>query len=126
METINKKILIVEDDKEYLWIMRQSLEDENLTIVYAGDGEEGLKMAEKEKPDLILLDIIMPKMDGIEMAKKLKEKGIKSKVMFLTNVKDEKKISDAIEVVKETEYIVKADLHIDQIVKRVKSKLGLN
>ncbi len=120
-----KKILIVEDDKNYLWLLRQSFEAEKLSVVFALDGEEGLKMAEEEKPDLILMDILMPKMDGIEVAKKLKEKGIKAQIIFLTNLKDEEHISKAVEAMKETDYIVKSDVHLDQIVARVKEKLGM-
>lgn len=125
MENANKKILIVEDDKNFLWLLRQSFAGENLTVVFALDGEDGLGLAEKENPDLILIDILLPKMDGITMAKKLKEKGIKSKIIFLTNMKDPEHLSAAVEVVEETDYIVKSDLHMDQIVARVKEKLGI-
>ena len=125
MAKTSKKILIVEDDKSFLWIIKQSFENEGFSVISAQDGEEGLEVAVKEKPDLILLDILMPKMDGITMARKLKEKGIESYIMFLTNFKDVEHIGQAIEVAKETDYIVKADLHIDQIVKRVKEKLNL-
>jgi two-component system alkaline phosphatase synthesis response regulator PhoP len=120
----NKKILIVEDDKAFLWILRQGLAGAGFDVVFAQDGEEGLKMIEEEKPDLILLDILLPKMDGIAVAKAMKEKGLSSKIIFLTNLKDEEHISQAIEIAKETEYIVKADLHLDQIVARVKEKLA--
>ena len=125
MAKINKKILIVEDDKSFLWILRQSFDNEGFSVVFAQDGEEGLKMAVEEKPDLILLDILLPKMDGITMAKKLKEKGVNSQIIFLTNLKDEEHISEAVEIVKETDYIIKSDLHIDQIVARVKERLGI-
>jgi len=122
---INKKILIVEDDKSYLWILRQSFENEGFSVFFAEDGEEGLEIATKEKPDLILLDILMPKMDGITMARNLKEKGTESYIMFLTNFKDAEHVSQAVEVARETDYIVKSDLHVDQIVERVKKKLNL-
>jgi DNA-binding response OmpR family regulator len=125
MEVINKKILIVEDDKDFLWILRQSFGSKGFDVIYALDGEEGLAMAEKEKPDLILSDILMPKMDGIEMAKKLQEKKISSKIVFLTNVKDAGRLSEAMETISEIDYIVKSDLHIDAIIERVRRKLGL-
>ena len=124
MAKINKKILIVEDDKSYLWILRQSFENEGFSVLFAEDGEEGLEAAIKEKPDLILLDILMPKMDGITMARKLKEKGTESYIMFLTNFKDAEHVSQAVEAVNETDYIVKSDLHVDQIIVRVKKRLG--
>lgn len=125
MNEANKKILIVEDDKNFLWILRQGFIGENLSVLFALDGEEGLNIAEKEKPDLIIIDILLPKMDGITMAKKLRGENIKSQIMFLTNLKDAEYISKAIEATEETDYIIKSDTHIDQIVARVKERLGI-
>lgn len=125
MSQINKKVLIVEDDKDFLWILKQNFGNKNLSVLYATDGEEGLAMSEKEKPDLIIIDILLPKMDGITMAKKIKEKGIKSQIIFLTNLMDPEHISKALEAAGEVDYFVKADTHIDTIVSRVKSKLGI-
>lgn len=121
-----KKILIVEDDKDFLWLLRQGFESENLDVVYALDGEEGLALAEKENPDLIMIDILLPKMDGITMAKKMVEKGIKAPKIFLTNFKDDEHISQAMEAMGGgADYIIKTDLHIDEIVDRAKNKMGL-
>lgn len=120
-----KKVLIVEDDKDFLWLLRLNFENNNLAVVSAQNGEEGLVLAEKENPDLIIIDIMMPKMDGITMAKKIREKGILSKMIFLTNMNDSKHIQEAIEISGETDYIIKADMHIDLIVERVKNRLGV-
>ena|SRR3989344_3002731 len=125
MTQLRKKVLLVEDDKDYLWILRQSLAPEDLDIVYALDGEEGLAKAEAEKPDLILIDIQMPKMDGITMAKKIREKKIESKIIFLTNLSDAEHISEAFGSGEEADYIVKSDLKVDDIIKRVKTKLEM-
>ena len=119
-----KKLLIVEDDKDFLWILRQSFGNQPFSVVYAADGQEGLDTAEKEKPDLIIIDIMLPKIDGIEMARQIKKKGIESQMIFLTNLKDPDHISKALEAVGESDYIVKADVHIDAIVDRVRKKLG--
>lgn len=124
-EKTNKKILIVEDDKDFLWLLKQNFEGYPFSVVYADDGEKGLSMAEEEKPDLIIIDIVLPKLDGISMAKKIKEKGIKSQMIFLTNLKDAEHISKALEAAGETDYIVKADIRLDAIVDRVKKKLGI-
>jgi DNA-binding response OmpR family regulator len=118
-------VLIVEDEENFSWILKQGLNKEKFLVFIARDGEQGLKMAEEKNPDLILLDILMPKMDGITMAKKIKEKGIESKIIFLTNLKDLGYINQAIETIKEVDYIVKADLHVEQIVDRVKEKMGM-
>ena len=120
-----KKILIVEDDKDFLWILRESFNNQDFDVVYAENGEDGLGMALKEKPDLIMIDILMPKMNGIEMAKKIKEKGIESPMIFLTNLKDESHISQVMEITGGADYIVKADVPVSSIVERVKSKLGI-
>ncbi|MEK7562420.1 MAG: response regulator [Patescibacteria group bacterium] len=125
MADINKKILIVEDDKNFLWILKQSFVSEGFNVVTAENGELGLDLAERENPDLILLDILMPKMDGITVAKKLKEAGSKAQIMFLTNLKDVQHISEAVDTVKETDYLIKSDFHVDAIVSMVKTKLGV-
>ena len=85
----NKKVLIVEDDLNFLSILQQAFEDENIQLVFARDGEEGLAMAQKEKPDLIILDLRMPIMDGAEALAKLKSdpdtKDIKVFILSLFN-----------------------------------------
>jgi two-component system response regulator VicR len=125
MSKANKKILIVEDDKSFLWILKQSFSDEGFSVSFAEDGEEGLKMVEKEKPDLILLDIMLPKMDGIKVAEKLKEKGDTTKIIFLTNLKDTEHIIQAVEKSKEIDYIIKSDMDVAQIIERVKQRLRI-
>jgi DNA-binding response OmpR family regulator len=117
------KILIVEDDEDFLSILKTKFTAEGFSVVTAKDGEEGIRVAEKEKPDLIFTDVLMPKMDGITMAKKLKEKNIKSQIMFLTNLKGKLPVAGGI--VEETDYIIKSDFHLDQIVAKVKERLGI-
>ena len=122
-----KKILIVEDDLNYLSILQQAFGGEGFTVVSSRDGAEGLALAQTENPDLIILDIILPKMDGIEAAKKIKESNIAVPIIFLTNLGDINSINKAMESAKlDLEYIIKADVHIGQIISRVKEKLGIN
>jgi two-component system, OmpR family, alkaline phosphatase synthesis response regulator PhoP len=121
----DKKILIVEDDNEFLWILRESFHREKLPVLFAQDGEEALAKIESEKPDLVILDIMLPKMDGMEVAKKIKEKGINCKIIFLTNLKDPLHVSQAMEIVGDTDYIVKSDLHVGQIIQRVRERLEI-
>jgi len=118
-----KKILIAEDDRSLLSALQEKFTNEGFSVVTAVDGEEGLIVAEKEKPDLFLLDIRMPKIDGIVMARKLKEKGINAPIIFLTNLDDLKNISDATEVSK-SDYLIKSDWSLKDIVKKVAAKLG--
>ena len=121
------KLLIVEDEE----IMRKALVDtftrEGFTVVPAQDGEEGLAEALREHPDLILLDIIMPKMDGMTMLKKLRKDdwGAHAKVILLTNVSAAATVAQGIQAGMETvyEYLVKTDWTLDEIVKKVKERL---
>lgn len=123
MTDTRKKILIVEDSKSYLLVLSQSFVENGFDVTTAENGEEGLAAAEKEKPDLILLDVEMPKMDGITMAKKLKESGMQVPIIFLTNMSDLKHISDATETA--TDYIIKSDISVEGIIVRVKERLNL-
>ena len=123
MAVSNKKILVVDDTKSYLWVISQTLRDAGFNVVTAGNGEEGIATFNEEKPDLILLDITMPIMDGIAMSKKLRESGVQTPIIFLTNMSDLKNISNASETA--TDYIVKSDTSVDDIVVRVKEKLNL-
>ena len=108
MTKLNKKILVVEDDKILTSTLLDNFTNEGFSVITASDGEEGLIMANKETPDLILLDILMPKIDGITMARKLKENSINTPIIFLTNLDNLKHISDAIEVA-ESDYLIKSD-----------------
>ncbi|MDD3393898.1 MAG: response regulator transcription factor [Clostridia bacterium] len=71
---MDKKILIVDDEKNIVDIIAFNLKKEGYTILKAADGAEGVKLVMEENPDLILLDIMMPKMDGYEACKKIREK----------------------------------------------------
>jgi len=70
--TAMKKILVIEDEKELAEMMKIVLEKEGYSIELAGDGEEGLNKAKALKPDLITLDVMMPKMNGYEVCNQLK------------------------------------------------------
>lgn len=120
MNDINKKILIVEDDEDFLSILKIKFSAEGFNVVTAENGEEGVSVAEQEKPDLILADVLMPKMDGVAMAKKIKEANSSALIMLLTNLKDiDGKKPDGFD------YIIKSELKISDIVDKVKNKLGL-
>lgn len=67
-----KKILFIEDEPEQIMVMKVRLEASGYAFISAMDGEEGIEKARGEKPDLILLDLILPKMNGYEVAKRLR------------------------------------------------------
>lgn len=123
MVKIHKKILIVEDENSLLSVLREGFINEGFSVVTARDGGEGLIAAKEEKPDLILLDIKMPKVDGIAMAQQIKKTDSGMPIIFLTNFDDLKHISEAVEV-SQSDYLVKSDWDLAEIVKRVKARLG--
>jgi DNA-binding response OmpR family regulator len=84
----NEKILIVEDEKDLVKILRYNLEKEGYKVKHANDGETGLSMFRKESPDLVLLDIMLPKLDGIEFCKIVRQAS-KTPIIILTAKKDE-------------------------------------
>ena len=67
------KILIIDDLKENVFMLQHRLEKENYVIISANNGEKGIEIAKQEEPDLILLDIMMPGKNGIEVCKELLE-----------------------------------------------------
>jgi len=69
---MTKKILIADDEESLRLLVHATLEDEAHQILEAADGVEALEIARREKPDLILLDVIMPRMDGLEVCRRLK------------------------------------------------------
>jgi DNA-binding response OmpR family regulator len=123
MNEENKKILIAEDDEILRATLREKFTSEGFSVLVAADGEEGLAVVKKEKPDLILLDIRMPKVDGIAMARELKKDGFTAPIIFLTNLDDITHIAEAIEI-NESDYLVKSDTKLDDIVKRVRERLS--
>ncbi|MCB9080402.1 MAG: response regulator transcription factor [Lewinellaceae bacterium] len=82
----NTKILIVDDEPDILEFLQYNLEKEGYEVVTAGDGEEGIQVAERELPHLIILDIMMPKLDGVEVCRYLRSKPEfeKTLITFLT------------------------------------------
>jgi two-component system alkaline phosphatase synthesis response regulator PhoP len=119
-----KKILVVEDDRVLRRVLVDNLKSENLIVFDAEDGMDGLEKAKKEHPDLILLDIVMPRMDGIATLEKLRqdEWGKTAHVVMLTNLSETEKIAQVSEW-GVTEYLIKADWDIASIVEKVKEKL---
>lgn len=121
MEELQKKILIVEDDTLLLDALTKKFDSERFTVTQAHNGEEGLQKALADHPDIILLDIIMPKMDGIEMMKKVRsdEWGGKVPIILCTNVIPNDFITNAVFATEPSYYLVKSDTQIDDIVAKV-------
>lgn len=117
-------ILIVEDEIAILNALRDKLTREGFAILEAKNGEEGLEIALRIHPDLILLDIIMPVMDGLTMLSRLREDpwGKDAKVIILTNLSESAKVSEV--MAKESfDYLVKSDWKLEEVVKKVQERV---
>lgn len=118
------KILVVEDEEILLTALSEELRQEGFEVVGAKDGVEGVEKAASEKPDLVLLDLVMPRLDGIGALKQMKE-GAETKdipVVILTNLSDYDKISDALSL-GAMDYLVKANYRLEELVTKIKTVL---
>ena len=125
---VKKKILIIEDEGALLEVLSDKFLRDGFEVVKAGNGEEGLTAAKSSHPDLILLDIIMPAMDGLTMLKKLRNdaEGQGIPVIIISNLSEVEKISEILGTKKGVlEHIVKSHWSMDELVKKVKQTLGL-
>lgn len=93
-----KKILVIDDDMTFVAMMKASLDPGKYTVISAGNGEEGLGQVKESMPDLILLDVMMPKMGGIEFLKQVNEKYGEGKipVLITSNISSLDKISEGV------------------------------
>ena len=118
------KILIVEDDAPLRESLLDFLAADGFDVLGATDGEEGVRIAIKELPDLILLDIILPKKDGYEVIKEVKEnkKANKIPIVLLTNLGSLGDIEKALDL-GATTYLVKGDYKLREITEKIRSIL---
>jgi len=121
-----KKILLVDDDPLIVRLYQNKLSGDGYEVATAHNGEEGLKQAKFSKPNLIFLDVMMPKMTGIEVIKELKkDKDLKKvPVVFLTNLSESGgRVSDAKKLGAE-DYLVKADTTLKELSAIAKKLIG--
>src|SRR3989344_4388979 len=116
------KILLVEDDQILVHMYQNLLQNHGYDVTVAGDGEEGLKHALGDHPDLILLDIRMPKMDGMTMLKRLRQDvwGKSTKVIILTNLDASDNILKGIVEDKPTYYLIKSNTKPEEVLEHIK------
>lgn len=119
-----KKILIVEDDQMISSMYKTKFEDDGFEVFIADSGTAGLELAKKEKPNLVMLDIILPQLDGFSVLKKLKEDRTTKKipVIMLTNLGTAEDKTKG-EKMGATDYLVKASLTPAEISKKIKEYL---
>ncbi len=121
------KVAIVEDDLAISQMYRIKFEAEGFEVETAENGKLGLELAETMKPDIILLDLMMPEMTGDQMLAKLRETewGKEMKVIILTNM-GEQEVPEAVKSLGVSSFILKADMTPRQVADLVKTKLGIS
>lgn len=119
-----KKILIIEDDKFLRELIARKLLDEGFEIVEAVDGEEGIKMIKESGPDLVLLDLILPSIDGFEVLAQVKEDTSITPVpiIILSNLGQKEEVEKGLEL-GAVDYLIKAHFTPGEIVEKIKNIL---
>ena len=119
----NKKVLVIEDEVPLLKALVDKLAREGFNVLEAMDGAEGLKIALRERPDVILLDLIIPKVGGLDVLKKLRgedEWGKRVPIIILTNLGLDDLLLREISKNEPSHYLVKNDWHINEVIEKVK------
>ena len=124
MEEKSTRVLIIEDDQRINKVYMAKLSVEGITVMTALDGEEGLRKIYSEKPDLILLDLMLPQKSGFEILKEIKQdpKVKDIPVLILSNLAQEKEVEKGLELGAE-DYLVKTDYSIQQVMEKIKKAL---
>ena len=119
------KVAIIEDDPSIVQMYRLKFQTDGFEVQTAGDGESGLALIESFQPDVVLLDLMMPMMNGFDMLAKLRStaNGMKMKVIVLTNMGDTETATRVFKM-SANDYIVKAEFTPKQVVERVQKLLA--
>jgi two-component system, response regulator len=125
MSNQKTKVAIIEDDMAIVQMYRTKFESEGYEVATAPDGITGLQLIETFQPDIILLDLMMPNMNGLDMLGRLRNQpsGKNAKVVVLTNMGDTETATKVFKMAAD-DYIVKAELTPKQVAERVKALLA--
>ena len=123
--SVEKKVLVVEDDHFLAKIYKIKLAKENISAIISSDGEEALEIIKKEKPALILLDMVLPGINGFEILEKVRQEPALKKipVIILSNLGQDADIARGKEL-GVIDYFVKSDISIHDVVKKIKENLN--
>lgn len=121
------KILVVEDETPMRRMLSAVLQQANLVVIEAGNGEKGLELALKERPAMIVTDNLMPIMNGVDMIAELRRDtwGATVPVILMTNVNSMEAVNKVLQSGGSTDYVMKGDVQLDQVVAMVRQRLGL-
>ncbi|MBU1148835.1 response regulator [Patescibacteria group bacterium] len=115
-----KNILIVEDETAFLYAMQSKLSIKGFNVETATTGEEGLKLVNDQKFDLIILDLLLPKMDGYDLLRELKSNPGTEKipVVIVSNMSDKENIDSGINLGAK-DFIIKSEYNLDGVVNKI-------
>ena len=126
MTNENIKILIIEDDKFLLKAYSIKLKKEKFSVILATDGASGLKLAEKERPSLIILDLMLPRMNGFEFLKKIKSnEKLKDIPIIVISVLGQKTDQEKAIRLGAEKYLIKTDHTLEEIIKNINNILTI-
>lgn len=120
-----KKILLIDDDAVFLKIVKDFLKAKSYEVITAKDGQEGLQVTKKEKPDLILLDVLMPNIGGMDFLKLIKENEMLNKipVIIVSNFTSMNYVEEGIKLGARG-YIIKSDESLKTMIDTIESIIG--
>ncbi len=121
-----KKILLIEDEEYLQQTLSEYLADEKFEVIGAMDGQSGLELVQEKMPDVVLLDIILPKMDGFKVLEEIKksEKTKNIPVILLTNLENMEDIQKAFEK-GAAAYLIKSDFKLEEVIAKIKEILKM-
>jgi len=120
-----KKVLIIEDESIILSLLKKKLEKEEYEVSTAVNGEEGVKKAKEIKPDVILLDIVMPKLGGFEVMEKLNEdESLKDIPVIVVSNSGQPVELDRARELGAKDWLVKTEFDPQEVIKKVKKQIG--
>lgn len=127
MSKNGKKVLIIDDEAQERAALTRKIEQAGFKTIEAKDGIEGLESALKNHPDLVLLDIVLPKLNGIEMAKQLRQDvwGKSVPIIILSNLSDQEETAEALEQ-DVLDFLVKSDSRLEDVIELIERKIGSN
>ena len=125
MSLTPKKILIIEDNETYLDVLSQKLSIEKYDVLTAKDGPNGIQQTIDHQPDIILIDLLLPKMNGIEVLEKIRQtdRGKNLPLIILTNINPDDEILQLIMKNKPTYYLIKPEVTLDEIEEKIRNVL---
>ncbi len=115
------KILIVEDEAALLYALKAELSHNDFEVIEAIDGEKGLQALENQKPDIVILDLLLPGIDGFEVLRRIKSKPETKDipVIILTNLGDKENVEKGKKLGAD-DYLIKTDYSLEEVIKKLK------